>query len=57
MQYVFQGLPHARGLVHDLINHKPQPIHFAFERRLQGRVVLLPDPRLDFDLHCLKKEL
>ena len=48
MQHVFQGLPHARGLAHNLINQKPQPIHFPLERRLQGRVVLPPTPRFDF---------
>ena len=57
MQHVVQGLPHARGLAHNLLNQKPHPIHFPLERQLQGRVVLLPTPRFDFDLHCLKKEV
>ena len=48
MQHVVQGLPHARGLAHNLLNHKPHPIHFPLERRLQGRVVLVPTPRFDF---------
>ena len=48
MQHVVQGLPHARGLAHNLLNQKPHPIHFPLERRLQGRVVLLPTPRFDF---------
>ena len=48
MQHVVQGLPHVRGLAHKLINHKPQPIHFPFGRRLQGRVILPPTSLFDF---------
>ena len=48
MQHVVQGLSHARGLAHNLLNQKPKLIHFPLETRLQGQVVFPPTPRFEF---------
>ena len=56
MQHVVQGLPHARGLAHNLLNEKPHPIFLWKDGfRVEWSYYLLQG--LIFDLHCLKKEV
>ena len=57
MQHVVQGLPHARGLAHNLLNKKPRRIHFLWKGRSRVEWSYHPPHGLSFDLHCLKKEI
>ena len=47
MQHVVEGVPHARELAHELINHNVESIGFLLGRQLQGQVILQANSRFD----------
>ena len=57
MQHVVQGLPHARGLAHNLLNKNLTRFIFLPKDGLRVEWSYYPPYGLIFDLHCLKKEV
>ena len=57
MQHVVQGLLHARGLAHNLLNQNLTRFIFLWKDAFRVEWSYYPPDGLIFDLHCLKKEV